>query len=137
MINILGIDHLVLRTSRLTEMVKFYTEVLGCSVVRDEVAQIGLLQLKAGDALIDLVEVESELGRIGGGPPLATNRNLDHFCLRLAYVDNQNIIKHLQSHDVKCEPFDRRNGAQGFGDSIYIYDPDDNRVELKSEIINS
>ena len=134
MVRILSIDHLVLRTSHLTEMVEFYTEVLGCSLARDEVAQLGLLQLRAGDALIDLVVVDSELGKLGGGPPLSTNRNLEHFCLRLAKIDNQSLINHLKAKQVEFEPFALRNGAQGFGDSIYIYDPDGNKVELKSEI---
>jgi len=135
MIKILAIDHLVLRTEQLSEMTAFYTDVLGCEVIRDEVESLGLLQLKAGDALIDLVLVDSELGRPGGGAPMSTNRNMDHFCLRLAQLDNQSIIDHLKRHAVQCEPFALRNGAQGFGDSIYIYDPDGNRVELKSEIL--
>jgi len=134
MLRILGIDHLVLRTESLEAMVNFYRQVLGCKVVRDEVDELGLIQLKAGDALIDLVKVDSQLGKMGGGAPTRLNNNLDHFCLRLVSISNRRLAAHLRRHGVECEGFERRNGAQGFGDSVYIQDPDGNRVELKSEL---
>ena len=133
MIRVLGIDHLVLRTTNVATMVAFYQAVLGCNVVRDELDSLGLIQLSAGDALIDLVKVDSELGRLGGGAPTKQNNNLDHFCLRLANISNEALESHLALHRVEREEFSSKNGAQGFGDSVYIFDPDGNRVELKSE----
>ena len=41
-------------------MTKFYCDVLGCSVERAR-QDIGLIQLRAGQSLIDLVPVDGEL----------------------------------------------------------------------------
>ena len=134
MIKILDIDHLVLRTAHLEAMLAFYHDVLGCRIERDEVARIGLMQLRAGNALIDLVVVDSELGRLGGGAPSQDGNNLDHFCLRIQAISNEELKSYLISQGVECEDFATRNGAQGFGDSVYIQDPDGNKVELKSAL---
>jgi len=58
----------------------------------------GLIQLRAGSALIDLVPVDSELGRSGGGAPTQTENNLDHFCLQLKSVSENDIREHLSGH---------------------------------------
>lgn len=128
-----GIDHIVLRTTKLPEMLAFYCDVLGCKVARETTPDVGLTQLRAGDALIDLVAVDSELGRLGGGAPTTTENNMDHFCLQLSPISNADIISHLQSHGIEPATFARRYGAQGFGDSIYLTDPQGNVVELKSQ----
>jgi len=54
MITLREIDHLVLRVVDLDRMVAFYTGVLGCTVERRQDA-IGLVQLRAGRSLVDLV----------------------------------------------------------------------------------
>ena len=86
MIHIADIDHIVLRAIDLDRMLAFYCGVLGCTVERRQ-DDIGLVQLRAGRALIDLVPVHSQLGRAGGPAPGAQGRNLDHFCLRLDPFD--------------------------------------------------
>ena len=80
MIQLKGIDHVVLRIRDETAMLRFYRDVLGCRVER-RLDDIGLIQLRAGDALIDLVPVEGELGRMGGAAPGREGRNMDHLCL--------------------------------------------------------
>ena len=75
MFEIAGLDHIVLRTTRLAPMLDFYCGVLGCVVERETSPALGLTQLRAGEALIDLVVVDSELGRVGGGPPAATGND--------------------------------------------------------------
>lgn len=126
-----GLDHIVLRTSRLAQMLDFYCGVLGCLVERETSPELGLIQLRAGEALIDLVDVDSELGRVGGGPPTATGNNLDHFCLQLKPVSEEDILLHLSNHGIDGGEFASRYGAQGQGNSIYIQDPDGNTVELR------
>jgi len=128
--NILGLDHVVLRVTDLDRARDFYCEVLGCRV---EVFQkkIGLLQLRAGDALIDLVPVDGVLGREGGAPPGAEGRNMDHFCLRVKPFDAAAIMAHLRAHGVDPGKVEQRYGAEGMGPSIYLRDPDGNVVEVK------
>lgn len=130
MFRILGIDHIVLRIRDLDRMLAFYCEVLGCHVERRE-DEIGLIQLRAGSGLIDLVPVDSELGKIGGAAPGVEGRNLDHFCLRLEPFDEHQIRKHLAKHGIEAGPLKSRYGAEGRGPSIYIEDPEGNTVELK------
>lgn len=126
----LGIDHIVLRVTDLDRMLTFYCEVLGCHVERRE-DKIGLIQLRAGSALIDLVPVDSELGRPGGAAPGAEGRNLDHFCLRIEPFEEDAIRDHLARHGIDAGPVKSRYGAEGIGPSIYIEDPEGNVVELK------
>jgi glyoxylase I family protein len=132
MIKPAGIDHIVLRTSQLEAMRAFFCGVLNCTVERETSADIGLTQLRAGYALIDLVSVDSELGRMGGGPPTKSDNNLDHFCLQLQAISEQDITAHLQAHGIAVAEFKNRYGAQGFGRSVYVNDPDGNVVELRS-----
>jgi catechol 2,3-dioxygenase-like lactoylglutathione lyase family enzyme len=130
MIRICGIDHLVLRIVDLERMLRFYCEVLGCSVERRE-DEIGLVQLRAGRSLIDLVPVDGKLGRAGGAAPGKDARNLDHFCLRVDPFDEPSIRRHLETYGVAVGPVASRYGAQGAGPSVYIADPEGNVVELK------
>ena len=131
MIRIQHIDHLVLRTARLADMTAFYCRVLGCTVERSLPAEVGLVQLRAGDALIDLVSVDSELGRRGGKAPQASGRNLDHFCLQIAAIEPTALLSFLQQNGLAPGEFEKRYGATGFGPSLYIEDPDGNTVELR------
>jgi glyoxylase I family protein len=124
------IDHIVLRVRDMDAMQAFYCDVLGCSVERRQDG-IGLLQLRAGGSLIDLVGVEDKLGRMGGAAPGAEGRNLDHLCLRVDPFDRDAIAAHLQAHGVRLAEFGSRYGAEGEGPSQYLFDPEDNMVELK------
>ena len=127
---LLGLDHVVLRTAQPERLVAFYRDVLGCTVER-RVDSLGLIQLRAGASLIDLVDTDRELGRAGGPPPGRERRNMDHFCLRVARFDAAALAAALAAHGIAAPEPARRYGAEGFGQSIYIEDPDGNTVELK------
>ena len=130
MIAIRGIDHIVLRIVGLERMLRFYVDVLGCTVEKRQDA-IGLVQLRAGASLIDLVPVDGELGRAGGSAPGREGRNLDHFCLRVEPFDEGAIRAHLARHGVGAGDTAQRYGAEGEGPSIYLEDPEGNTIELK------
>jgi len=134
MIEVAGIDHIVLRTSRMDEMRHFYCTVLGCAVERELPAEFGLVQLRAGSALIDLVAVDSELGRLGGGPPTSAANNMDHFCLQVHPLPEEDIAAYLGSCGIEVGNFERRYGAQGYGNSVYLRDPEGNTVELRNRL---
>ena len=128
---VLAIDHIVLRTTKLEEMLEFYTNVLNCTIERETSVETGLTQLRAGSALIDLVVVNSRLGAVGGGAPTKTERNVDHFCLQIKSVSEQEISNYLEKSGVEVGEFASRYGAQGEGNSVYIQDPEGNGVELR------
>ncbi|AOY97991.1 VOC family virulence protein [Cupriavidus sp. USMAHM13] len=130
MFRILGIDHLVLRSADVPAMLRFYVGVLGCTVEREQAA-LGLTQLRAGCALIDLVALDGPLGRAGGAGPGAQGRNLDHFCLRIDPFDSASLSAWLRGLGIEPGPPEMRYGAEGLGFSLYVRDPDGNVVELK------
>jgi catechol 2,3-dioxygenase-like lactoylglutathione lyase family enzyme len=121
-ITIKGLDHVVLRVADLDRAVRFYCEVLGCTEER-RLESIGLVQLRAGASLIDLVPAD--------GAPEVAGGNMDHFCLRIEPFDETAIRSHLVSHGVEAGEVARRYGAEGHGPSLYLEDPDGNTVELK------
>jgi glyoxylase I family protein len=127
---LLHLDHIVLRVRDVDAMRTFYCEVLGCSVERRQ-DDIGLLQLRAGAALIDLVSIDGKLGRIGGAAPGVEGRNVDHFCLRVDPFDHDQITAHLQAHGARIGEYGSRFGAEGEGPSQYLFDPEGNLIELK------
>lgn len=130
MIKIREIDHIVLRVVDADRMIRFYTEVLGCQIERRQ-DEIGLIQLRAGSSLVDLVPVDKKLGRMGGAAPGKEGHNVDHFCFRVDPFDEAAIRAHLSAHDVANGPAESRYGAEGEGPSIYVNDPEGNIVELR------
>ena len=112
-------------------MLKFYCEALGCEVERRN-EELGLIQLRAGDCLIDLVTVDGKLGRMGGRAPEREGRNVDHFCLQVDDFDPEAVRDHLRKHGIETGPAEERYGAGGLGLSVYATDPDENVVELRA-----
>ena len=131
MVQIVRVDHIVLRVQDAPRMIAFYRDVLGCALERTQ-EEIGLYQMRAGDALIDLVTVDGELGRRGGRAPGEEGRNLDHFCLAVRPFDEAAIRAHLAAHGIEVGEFGVRYGAGGFGRSVYFNDPEGNVIELRS-----
>jgi glyoxylase I family protein len=130
MLCIRKIDNLVLRVVNLNSMIRFYCEVFGCTIERRQ-DKIGLIQLRAGRSLLDLVPVDGEFGRAGGAAPGQEARNLDHFCFRVEPFDEDSIRRHLHVNGVEAGSVATRYGAEGYGDSIYVTDPEGNVVEIK------
>ena len=127
---ILGLDHVVLRVANAVRLKRFYCDVLGCSVERER-PELGLTQLRAGVSMIDLITVEGELGRAGGMGPGKTRHNMDHLCLRIEPFDQNALVAHLVSNGVAVGEIKSRFGADGYGPSLYVSDPEGNEIELK------
>lgn len=127
--SILGLDHVVLRCTHLEETLAFYRDVLGCPLER-VVEEVGLYQVRAGSTLIDLVPVGGRLG--GEGAPDQERPNLHHFCLRIARARWPQVREHLRAHGIETDEPARRYGAEGYGLSVYLRDPEGNQVELKA-----
>jgi extradiol dioxygenase family protein len=120
----------VLRVVDMARMRRFYCDVLGCRVERVQ-ESLGLVQLRAGRSLIDLVDVAGQIGKTGGAAPGREGRNMDHLCLRIEAFDAAAIASHLTARSVDPGEVVSRYGAEGTGPSMYIADPEGNTVELK------
>lgn len=131
MVAITGIDHVVLRVTDLDRAVRFYTEVLGMSIAKNNEPE-QLIHLNAGSSLIDLIAVDGPLGKVGGGPPGAENRNVDHICLQVRDFDLEKIKAHLRAHGIEPGAEGERFGASGDALALYLADPDGNGLELRA-----
>ena len=126
----LGLDHIVLRVADVGKSCAWYRAALGCKVER-VLPSLGLTQLRLGASLIDLVDVQSRVGREGGAAAGPKRRNMDHFCVQLAEFDALKISAQLKRKGIEPGLVGRRYGALGHGPSMYLTDPDGNTVELK------
>lgn len=56
---------------------------------------------------------------------------MDHLCLRVEPFDPDALRAHLEQHGARIGEEARRYGAEGFGPSLYLFDPEGNMIELK------
>ena len=121
-ITVTGLDHVVVRCRDQAAMLAFYTEVIGLQEER-RVEGIGLVQLRAGRSMVDLVP---------GQPGSYEQANVDHVCLMIAPTALDEVARYLATRGVETlgEPM-LRYGATGYGLSLYLRDPEGNVVELK------
>src|SRR5438093_1438116 len=117
------IDHVVIRCRDQARALDFYTRVLGLREER-RLDAIGLIQLRAGAGMIDLVPADP--------PPSHEGRNVDHVCLGVDTPDMAVLVRWLRAEGVEVlgDPAERY-GARGMGLSVYVLDPDGNIIELK------
>ena len=123
-IRVIELDHVVIRCRDQGRMLAFYTDVLGLAVER-RLEAIGLVQLRAGRSMIDLVP---------GAPSGFDGANMDHVCLVIEPVAIDRVLHFLSERGVETvgEPA-IRYGATGYGTSVYVRDPEGNIVELKAQ----
>ena len=121
-----GFDHLVLRVDDIDSALSFYSDVLGMEPLRVDEFRRGEVPFPSvrisADSLIDLVPK----ARMPG------SNNVDHFCL-VVKDDLDGLAADLKARGVKMTgESGRRWGAHGYGNSIYVMDPEGNTIELKS-----
>ncbi|MBA4098578.1 MAG: VOC family virulence protein [Rhodospirillum sp.] len=124
-----GIDHILLLVDGMKPAVQFYADVLGCAV-EGALPQYGMLQLRAGAALIDLVDISAPEAA-WARPPVAGGRNFDHLCLALGAHDEAHLRRHLARHHVEIIEEGVHGGSRGESLSLYVRDPSGNVIELK------
>lgn len=129
MFRIKAIDHVVIRALDLERMVEFYRDVLGCAVERRR-DDLGMVHLRAGGSLIDLVSVEGKSESEGARPSVA-GRNMEHLCLRIEPFDYRELSSYFKSLGVAIGREEHHYGAEGEGASVYLEDPEGNTIELK------
>lgn len=123
-LEVLELDHVVLRVRDQAASERFYTTILGLRL--DHVNEAAhLVQLRAGRHLIDLLP-------LAAGETAGPSARMDHVCLSVRCEDLARAAAWLRQQGVTVEgDVVPRRGAFGHGASLYIRDPDGYRLELK------
>ena len=125
MVQVTGIDHIVLNVADVERSAAWYRDQLGLELIRMEEWRRGEVPFPSlrvdATTIIDLFQVER------------TGENLNHFAVVLCDVDLQAVIDsgEFDLAGPQDHPADRF-GAQGQGLGIYVFDPDGNTVELRT-----
>ena len=131
LVKIREMDHIVLRVRDVDKSLHFYTEILGLTPERVEQFQAGAVRFPSvrlnDDTIIDLFPCPDT-------EPIDRNapRNQDHFCMVIEPTDLNELKSQFQAMGIEIQAGPGpRWGAHGNGTSLYVYDPDDNVVELR------
>jgi catechol 2,3-dioxygenase-like lactoylglutathione lyase family enzyme len=124
-----GIDHVLLLVTGMEQALAFYQDVLGCRIVHT-MPQYAMVQLQAGTALIDLVDIAVSEGAWTKPQPEG-GRNMDHLCLAVTRHDPVDLRRHLARHYIEIVEEGVHDGARGSSLSIYVRDPSGNTIEIK------
>ena len=130
LVKITEMDHIVLRNKDVEVSLRFYTEVLGLTAERVEKWRAGEIRFPSArinaDTIIDFFGSDQEpIGKEG-------IKNQDHFCMVSEPTDMDELKTKLEAMGVGIQAGPgKRWGSHGDGISLYIYDPDDNVVELR------
>jgi catechol 2,3-dioxygenase-like lactoylglutathione lyase family enzyme len=114
MIQTNGIDHLVLHVRDVSRAKKFYTELLGMTVYRENDDQAFLHCGNQGVALF----------RKRGDTPLTTGNDLNHLALNVESGTYESLKAELEGQGVTV------TGRPGEDRCIYFHDPDGHRLQL-------
>jgi len=130
LVKITEMDHIVLRNKDVETSLKFYTEVLGMQAERVDLWRSGEVRFPSArinaDTIIDFFGADHEpIGKDGV-------KNQDHFCMVIEPTDMEELKTKFEAMGVEIQAGPgKRWGSHGDGISLYIYDPDDNVVELR------
>lgn len=122
-----GVDHIALVTKKLEAMKKFYIEGLELTLEQEGKAKAGynVVTLRAGESLIDLFEASPT------NPAPAANLSAGHFCLSATGTSIYDVIATFKRKGLDPSQAEVNSGAKGKGLSIWVRDPDGNKIEIK------
>ena len=130
LVKITEMDHIVLRVKDVETSLKFYTETLGLKPERIEDWRAGKKRFPSArinaDTIIDLFASDQE--------PIDKDgvKNQDHYCMVIEETDMEELKSKFEAMGVGIQAGPgQRWGSHGDGTSLYVYDPDDNVVELR------
>ena len=115
---LVGLDHVVLRVPDLAKALAFYIDILG-AVEERRLDKIGLVQLRVGKSLIDLIDLAKWAPDTRPSPETF---NVDHMCLRIEPFEEAQLTRYLTLKGIEIHEKGDRYGAEGSGPSLYIRD---------------
>ena len=131
LVKIVEMDHIVLRCRDVDASLRFYNDILGMEILRLDDFKAGNVRFPSArlnaDTIIDFFPSPDQ-------PPIGKDgiKNQDHFCMVIEPQDMEALKSQCLSMGIEVQQGPgTRWGAHGNGTSLYIYDPDDNVVELR------
>ena len=130
LVKITEMDHIVLRVKDVEESLRFYCETLGMPSERVDQWRAGEVRFPSArlnaDTIIDFFGTDQEtIGKDGV-------KNQDHYCMVIEPTDMEELKAKFEAMGVEIQAGPgNRWGSHGDGISLYIYDPDNNVVELR------
>jgi len=112
MIETSGIDHIVLHVADISRAKKFYRDILGMSVYRENERQVFLHAGSQGVALFL------------SSAPATAGSDLNHLALNVASGEYESLKAELENNGVAV------SGRPGDDRCIYFQDPDGHRLQL-------
>ena len=130
LVKITEMDHIVLRVRDVEESIGFYSQVLGLKLERVDEWRRGEVRFPSArlndDTIIDFFATDQPAIGKGGV------KNQDHFCMVIEPTDMEALKASFEAMGVEIQGGPgKRWGSHGDGISLYVYDPDDNVVELR------
>ncbi len=130
LVKITEMDHIVLRVKDVEESIGFYSQVLGMKLERVDEWRRGEAPFPSArlndDTIIDFFATDQPAIGKGGV------KNQDHFCMVIEPTDMEALKASFEALGVEIQGGPgKRWGSHGDGISLYVYDPDDNVVELR------
>ena len=139
-VKVTEMDHIAMRVSDIDASLRFYHQILGLPTERLDQFREGKVPFPSvrinADTIIDFFAFDGMTGRS------IEPRNLDHYCIVIEPTDLEQVREKLLDLGVEMAPTSAfkpeetggpvgRWGAHGDGTSLYVYDPDENVVELR------
>lgn len=125
MLEVVAMDHIVLRVSDVERSLNWYTDLLGLQPVRVDEWRAGDCPFPSvrisRDTIIDLITGDVEHDA----------RNLDHFCI-VVTAASMDEVRQSGAYEIVRDPDFALFGARGMADGLYIRDPDGNEIELRA-----
>ena len=130
LVKITEMDHIVLRVKDVEESLRFYCETLGMQSERVDQWKAGDVRFPSArlnaDTIIDFFTSDQETIAKDGV------KNQDHYCMVIEPTDMDELKAKFEAIGVEIQAGPgQRWGYHGDGTSLYIYDPDNNVVELR------
>jgi catechol 2,3-dioxygenase-like lactoylglutathione lyase family enzyme len=124
MLNIKGIDHINMNVKNLAKSIEFYEKMFGF-----EVKESGVSPMSGNKFAIIGESNKAFLAIYEGSEPSKLNHigfNVENFEL---------VLEAIKKHNIRVGDYGDENGIVNYpqSKSIYIYDPDENEIELSSK----
>jgi glyoxylase I family protein len=117
------LDHLTVLVDGMERSVRFYEDVLGCTVDA-RLPHLGMVTFHAGRNEIGLVDISVPEGA-WAKPAVAGGSNIDHFALEVHAGPNA-LRDYLNAHGVDIA----EERVEEDSHSFYVSDPSGNKIEL-------